>query len=116
MKTALKTIELISAINKIPFDTKAAINRFALTEIEPSIEEVVRILKNSEFKAKIKQLNEKSLLNYEAPFIALKKDSSYFAILKILKEDKKVIIYDGGSSVKELNFNELFEILYNKAG
>ena len=45
MKTALKTIELISAINKIPFDTKAAINRFALTEIEPSIEEVVRILK-----------------------------------------------------------------------
>lgn len=45
MKTALKTIELISAINKIPFDTKAVINRFALTEIEPSIEEVVRILK-----------------------------------------------------------------------
>ena len=45
MKTALKTIELISAINKIPFDTKAAINRFALTKIEPSIEEVVRILK-----------------------------------------------------------------------
>lgn len=45
MKTALKTIELISAINKIPFDTKAAINRFALTEIEPSIEEAVRILK-----------------------------------------------------------------------
>ena len=114
MKTALKTIELISAINKIPFDTKAAINRFALTEIEPSIEEVVRILKNSEFKAKIKQLNEKSLLNYEAPFIALKKDSTYFAILKILKEDKKVIIYDGGSSVKELNFNELFEISSNK--
>ena len=114
MKTALKTIELISDINKIPFDTKAAINRFALTEIEPSIEEVVRILKNSEFKAKIKQLNEKSLLNYEAPFIALKKDSTYFAILKILKEDKKVIIYDGGSSVKELNFNELFEISSNK--
>ena len=114
MKTALKTIELISAINKIPFDTKAAINRFALTEIEPSIEEVVRILKNSEFKAKIKQLNEKSLLNYEAPFIALKKDFTYFAILKILKEDKKVIIYDGGSSVKELNFNELFEISSNK--
>ena len=45
LKTALKTIELISAINKIPFDIKAAINRFALTKIEPSIEEAVRILK-----------------------------------------------------------------------
>lgn len=45
MKTVLKTIELISAINKIPFDTKAAINRFALTKIESSIEEVSVYLK-----------------------------------------------------------------------
>ena len=72
MKTALKTIELISAINKIPFDTKAAINRFALTKIEPSIKEVVRILKS-----------------YNLWWC---------------------------SNVKELNFNELFEILSNKAG
>lgn len=114
MKTALSTIELISAINKIPFDTKAVINKFALTQSEPSIEEVVRILKNSEFKAKIKPLNERSLLNYEAPFIALKKDNTYFAILKILKDDKKAIIYDGGANVKELSFDELYEISSNK--
>ncbi|NLK66189.1 MAG: type I secretion system permease/ATPase [Campylobacteraceae bacterium] len=118
MQTALQTLSLIMAINKIPFDAKAIINKFALTEIEPNNYELLRILKHCEFKAKIKELSLTNLTKYEAPFILQKKDGTYFSLLKVAqkseaKDDKPqtiFVIFDGGNSTQELTYDELLNI------
>ncbi|WP_033916581.1 peptidase domain-containing ABC transporter [Campylobacter sputorum] len=111
MKTALGSLQLISAINRIPIDTKAIINKFALTHNEPSMEELVRILKDCEFKAKIKTYNVKTLLKYDTPFIAQKKNNEYFCILKVLEDENKTVIYDGGNETREVSFDELDKLV-----
>jgi type I secretion system ATPase len=83
MQTALGSLGLIAAVNHIPFDAKALINKFALSSEEPQIEELVRMAKHCEFKAKIKKLNLSNLMRYKPPFILQKKDGSYFNVLKI---------------------------------
>lgn len=138
MQSALQTIGLICAINQIPFDPKSIINKFALTKNEPSIEELVRILKTCEFKTKIKTLSLENLTKYEAPFVLQDKNGLYFTVLKVVKKDNKsnsksvnsknlndnksnsknsknhdsysFIVFNGGSSTKELTYDELLNI------
>ena len=88
MQTALGSLGLIAAVNHIPFDAKALINKFALSSEEPQIEELVRMAKHCEFKAKIKRLNLSNLMRYKPPFILQKKDGSYFDVLKIEQQSK----------------------------
>lgn len=132
MQTALQTLGLISAINRIPFDAKAIINKFALTSVEPNLVEIMRIARYCEFKAKIKTLNLANLSLFEAPFIMQKSDGTYFTVLKVIKkenvdeENKKYskfknskdcyvfVVFDGGNSTKELNFDELSSISNSK--
>lgn len=132
MQTALQTLGLISAINRIPFDAKAIINKFALTSVEPNLIEIMRIARYCEFKAKIKTLNLANLSLFEAPFIMQKSDGTYFTVLKVIKkenadeENKKYskfknskdcyvfVVFDGGNSTKELNFDELSSISNSK--
>ena len=91
MQTALGSLGLIAAVNHIPFDAKALINKFALSSEEPQIEELVRMAKHCEFKAKIKKLNLSNLMRYKPPFILQKKDGSYFNVLKIEQRSKEDI-------------------------
>ncbi|WP_298787011.1 cysteine peptidase family C39 domain-containing protein, partial [uncultured Campylobacter sp.] len=91
MQTALGSLGLIAAVNHIPFDAKALINKFALSSEEPQIEELVRMAKHCEFKAKIKKLNLSNLMRYKPPFILQKKDGSYFNVLKIEQQSKEDI-------------------------
>lgn len=142
MQSALQTIGLISAINQIPFDPKSIINKFALTKNEPSIEELVRILKTCEFKTKIKTLSLENLTKYEAPFVLQDKNGLYFTVLKVVKKDNKsnnksvnsknlndnksnsknsknndsysFIVFNGGSSTNELSFYDLINISNSK--
>ena len=88
MQTALGSLGLIAAVNHIPFDAKALINKFALSSEEPQIEELVRMAKHCEFKAKIKKLNLSNLMRYKPPFILQKKDGSYFNVLKIEQQSE----------------------------
>ena len=88
MQTALGSLGLIAAVNHIPFDAKALINKFALSSEEPQIEELVRMAKHCEFKAKIKKLTLSNLMRYKPPFILQKKDGSYFNVLKIEQQSK----------------------------
>ena len=88
MQTALGSLGLIAAVNHIPFDAKALINKFALSNEEPQIEELVRMAKHCEFKAKIKKLTLSNLMRYKPPFILQKKDGSYFNVLKIEQQSE----------------------------
>ncbi|PSM51272.1 type I secretion system ABC transporter, HlyB family [Campylobacter blaseri] len=110
MKTALSSLGLITAINKIPFDANTIINKFALNEIEPSIEEFVRIAKHCEFRAKIKKLDKALIIKYEAPFVVQKQDNTFFTILKVLEDGNKYLIYDGGNEAREISYEELTAI------
>ncbi|ABS50954.1 leukotoxin translocation ATP-binding protein LktB [Campylobacter hominis] len=111
MRTALQALALITQINRIPFDSKEIINKFALNTNEPSIDELTRIAKYLEFKAKIKNISEIS--KYKPPFIAQSKQNTYFVIFQIL-EDGSFLIYDGGSSLKKINKDEMNEISNSK--
>lgn len=104
MQTALMSIQLIASINKIPFDAKAIINKFALTQVEPNIEDLARIAKHCEFKVKIKNIDQ--ILKYEAPFIAQTNNGKYFVILKKIENDK-FLIFSGGNETKEISYDEL---------
>ena len=79
------------------------------------MEELVRIARDNDFKAKIKPLDPQMLVKYTPPFIALKKESgTYFTILKFDFANQKAIIYDGGADVREISLNELKEISTDK--
>ena len=106
--TALNALQICASFANISLDLNAIKNKFALSEAEPSAQELIRIARDNDFKAKIKPLNLDYLKNYKPPFIAIKKDSNeYFVILKLDMRNLKAIIYDGGADVRELSFDEL---------
>ena len=106
--TALNSLQICANFAHFSLDLGAIKNKFALNESEPSMEELVRIARDNDFKAKIKPLDPQMLVKYTPPFIALKKESgTYFTILKFDFANQKAIIYDGGADVRELSFDEL---------
>ena len=113
--TALNSLQICANFAHFSLDLGAIKNKFALNENEPSPEELVRIARDNDFKAKIKPLDPQMLVKYTPPFIALKKESgTYFTILKFDFENQKAIIYDGGADVREISLNELKEISTDK--
>ena len=113
--TALNSLQICANFAHFSLDLGAIKNKFALNESEPSPEELVRIARDNDFKAKIKPLDPQMLVKYTPPFIALKKESgTYFTILKFDFANQKAIIYDGGADVREISLNELKEISTDK--
>ncbi|MBP5779056.1 MAG: type I secretion system permease/ATPase, partial [Campylobacter sp.] len=113
--TALNSLQICANFAHFSLDLGAIKNKFALNESEPSPEELVRIARDNDFKAKIKPLDPQMLVKYAPPFIALKKESgTYFTILKFDFANQKAIIYDGGADVREISLNELKEISTDK--
>lgn len=109
--TALNSLQICANFAHFSLDLGAIKNKFALGENEPSMEELVRIARDNDFKAKIKPLDPQMLVKYTPPFIALKQESgTYFTILKFDFENQKAVIYDGGADVKEISFDELTKI------
>lgn len=109
--TALNSLQICANFAHFSLDLGAIKNKFALNESEPSPEELVRIARDNDFKAKIKPLDPQILVKYTPPFIALKKESgTYFTILKFDFANQKAIIYDGGADVKEISLDELTKI------
>lgn len=109
--TALNSLQICANFAHFSLDLGAIKNKFALNENEPSMEELVRIARDNDFKAKIKPLDPQMLVKYTPPFIALKKESgTYFTILKFDFANQKAVIYDGGADVRELSLDELTKI------
>jgi len=112
MQTGLICFELIAKINQINVDLRAMTREYGLTDEEISKEELIRIVKNFEFKAKIKNHSiEKISEKYPLPLIAEKQDKSFLAVLKINTQEKKVLIFEPvEKQTKELTFAEFDEI------
>ena len=112
MQTGLICFELIAKINQINVDLRAVIKEYGLSDEEIATEELIRIVKNFEFKAKIKNISPETLLNkYPLPAIAELKENGYIAILKVDTENQKMLVFSPvEKNAKELTFDEFYTI------
>ncbi|HLD22598.1 MAG TPA: hypothetical protein VJA83_01560, partial [Sulfuricurvum sp.] len=78
MHSALTALEVAGKLNRIAIDTRVIIKEYALSESEPSIEELTRIATAQGFRAAIKKLSIEILIeSYPMPIIVQKIDGTY---------------------------------------
>lgn len=110
MQSALRSLEIVGALNNVRIDSRAIIRDYALNTI-PSFEELIRIAKDKGFKAKIKHLTVKNLVSYPLPCIARDKNGVYFNILKVDTSKNEVLIFKDKNEPYAIKFEELLNIL-----
>lgn len=110
MQSALRSLEIVGALNNVRIDSRAIIRDYALNSA-PSFEELIRIAKDKGFKAKIKPLTIKNLVSYPLPCIARDKNGVYFNILKVDTSKNEVLIFKDKNEPYAIKFEELLSIL-----
>ncbi len=93
MQTGLIAVELVARLNQVSIDTRSIGRETGLTEAEPSKEELVRILKNQGFRAKLKNIPLAKLEKYPLPAIFPMKDNTYATLLKLNSKEQKLLIF-----------------------
>ena len=82
MNTALISLDLVARINRVDIDIRSFEREFGVEDVI-SPEELIRIARRFDFKAKIKQVPIVKLVeNYPLPAIAIKSDNDYAVVLK----------------------------------
>lgn len=109
MNTGLMCFEITAKINRIDIDIRKIMKEYAIEDKELSKEELVRICKNSDFKAKIKTVSPTVIEGkYPLPAIIIQNDGSYSVLLRINSKENKVLIFSPvEKQPKELTFDEL---------
>ena len=110
MQSALRSLEIVGALNNVRIDSRAIIRDYALNST-PSFEELIKIAKDKGFKAKIKPLTVKNLTSYPLPCIARDKNGVYFNILKVEASKNEVLIFKDKNEPYAIKFEELLSIL-----
>lgn len=115
MQTGLITFEVIAKINGIDVDLRAITREYGISENEISREEILRIAKNSGFKAKIKTIPLKECKKYPIPVIFILKNNTYGVVLKINYEENKALIFiPEEKHPKEVTYEEFYDISTNE--
>ncbi len=117
MKTGLIAFDIIAKINGISVDLRSIVREYGLNSEEIEVEELLRIMKQFDFKAKVKQISVEnfSINGYPLPSIILLKDKSYSVLLKTNNEKKRALIFSiSEKHSKELSFEELKNISDNQ--
>lgn len=112
MQTGLMCFELIAKINQINVDLRTVIREYGITDAEINKEELVKIIRNFEFKAKLKNIPLELVENkYPLPAIALMKDNSCITVLKLDTQNKKMLVFSPlEKNTKELTFDEFYSV------
>lgn len=111
MQTGLISFEVVAKINGIDVDLRSISREYGLSDGEISKEELLRIAKNAEFKAKLKTIPMEEIKKYPLPAIFVRKDSSFGVVLKINYPEKKALIFiPEEKNAKEVNFEEFYQI------
>lgn len=98
MQSALTALEIAGKLNRIAIDSRGIVKEYALSEEEPSIEELTRIAKHQGFRSSIKKLPiEKIVKNYPLPAIVLKEDGTYMSIIQVNEEKQELLVFDASS-------------------
>lgn len=116
MQTGLTAFDTVAKINGISLDLRSIIREFSLGEEEIEVEELLLIMKQFDFKAKVKTLNVDNIPdNYPLPAVILQKNRKYSVLLKADKVKKHVLIYSiEDNKTKDISYEELFELSENK--
>ncbi|EIF50595.1 type I secretion system permease/ATPase [Sulfurovum sp. AR] len=110
MQSALVSLEVAGKLNRVPIDSRSIIKEYALTDAEPSIEELCRIAKYQGFRAAIKKTDiEKLVDSYPLPLLVLKKDGTYMSVIQVNTEAKELLIYDTTSKEPYTMSYEMYE-------
>lgn len=109
MQTGLIAFDAVAKINGISIDLRSIIREYSISNDEIQTEELLRIMKQFDFKAKIKNISLKEINNgYPLPAIILNLDNTYSLLLKINTETEHVLIYSvKENTTKELSYEEL---------
>ncbi|OGI23251.1 MAG: peptidase C39 [Candidatus Melainabacteria bacterium RIFOXYA12_FULL_32_12] len=112
MQTALISFELIARINRINVDLRSIVREYGITDSDLTKEELIRVVKNFEFKAKLKKMPLANLSEkYPLPAIFIYKDNSYGVVLKVNSQDSKVLVFTPKEKkTEELTFQEFDDI------
>lgn len=117
MQTGLIAFDAVAKINRISLDLRSIIREHSINDEEIEVEELLRIMKQFDFKAKVKHINAEKIFkeNYPFPAIIINRDNTYSVLLKINNESQRVLILDikEGKS-KDISYDELEELTDNK--
>lgn len=109
MQTGIIAFDAVAKINHINIDIRSIMREYALSDKEITTEELLRIIRHFEFKAKVKQIPVDILVQkYPLPAIIIKRDGSYSVILKVSRERKTILIYDIEEAIsKDISYEDL---------
>jgi ATP-binding cassette, subfamily B, bacterial HlyB/CyaB len=95
MQTGLICFEAVAQIHQMSVDVRSIVREYALTDQEVLPEELIRIIRHREFRAKIKKLSSPDKLSqhYPLPAIGIHQDNSYFLLLKVNAATQKALCY-----------------------
>lgn len=111
IQTGLISFEVISKINGIDVDLRSITREYGVGEGEISREELLRIAKNSGFKAKIKNFPLSETKKYPIPAIFILKDNTYGVVLKVNYEENKALIFiPEEKTPREVTNDEFYEL------
>jgi len=112
MQTALMAFEIVARINQIDVDLRAVVREYGLSDKELTKEELLRIAKNSGFKAKIKNISlDKISPPYPLPAIIIFNDDRFGVLLRVNNQEKKgLVIVPAQKETKEMTFEEITSI------
>lgn len=111
MQTGLITFEVVAKINGIDVDLRSITREYGVSEGEISKEELLRIIKNKEFKAKLKTMTLDETQKYPFPAIFILKNATYGVVLKINYDENKALIFiPEEKNAREVTFEEFNEI------
>lgn len=116
MQTGLMCFDVIAKINQTDVDIRKILKEYAVGDEELPKEELIRIIKSSDFKAKIKNILPEDIESkYPLPAIIVQNDGAYSCLLRINSKDKKVLVFNPTEKQpKELTFDELTQLCNNE--
>jgi ATP-binding cassette, subfamily B, bacterial HlyB/CyaB len=114
MQTGLIAFELIARINQIAVDFRSVKREYGIHEDELTREELLLVAKNFAFRARLKKLPLRGLIEkYPLPAIAILKDSTYTVILRASVEEHKLLLFvPTEMTTRPLSFDD-FETLWS---
>ncbi len=118
MHTSLIALEIAGSLNQVNIDSRGIAKEYAFEdEVEPTIEQLARIVKKQSFRVSIKKLSIGDLIeNYPMPIICEMNNGEYRAILNGSKDKEEVLVYDPHQKKPTLlSFEEFNKDFYGKS-
>lgn len=111
VNTGLVSLEIIARMNNVDIDMRSIVREYAISSVDITPEELIRIAKNKGFKVKLKKnLKIKDFpKNYPLPAIVQLKNEDYLVILGIKHEETKVLTLKPLSNQPEVHIIDEFQ-------